>query len=185
MDAVRDAWISREDYRRWAAAQPRGRFERLDGRIVRMAPERIAHVRVKTAVWLALRDAIRSEGMPCEALGHGVTIEVGESDYQPDALVIGGERLGDDAVAASNPVIVVEVLSPSTQGNDTGAKLADYFQVASIMHYLIVHPTKRVVIHHRRGEGSDQIDTAVRGSGEIWLDPPGFVVGVDEFYGAD
>ena len=63
----------------------------------------------------------------------------------------------EDAVAASHPVVVVEVLSPSTQENDTGAKLADYFQVASIRHNLIVHPTKRTVIHHRRAEGSGGI----------------------------
>ena len=185
MDAVSDVWISREDYRRWVAEQPRGRFERVDGRIVRMSPERIAHVRVKFNVCLALRTGIRAAGVSCEALSDGVTVETGENDYEPDAVVNCGERLDDNAVAASNPVVVVEVLSPGTRGNDTGGKLADYFTVASIMHYLIVHPFKRVVIHHRRVEGSNTIDTAVVSSGEIRLDPPGFAVDVDEFYRTD
>ena len=152
MDTLQDVWISREEYRRWAAQQPRGRFERVDGRIVRMAAERIAHVRVKASVWIALRNGILAARLPCEALPDGVTVEVGESDYEPDAVVNCGPRLDDNAIAASNPVVVVEVLSPSTQGTDTGAKLAEYFRVPSISHYLIVHPTKRMVIRHRRGE---------------------------------
>ncbi len=183
MDALPDVWISREDYRRWAAEQPRGRFERIDGRIVAMAPERVSHVRVKSAVWLALRDAIRAAGLPCEAIGDGVAIEVGDSDYEPDALVNCGERMVDDAIAAPNPVVVVEVLSPSTRGSDPGAKLAGYFLVPSVLHYLIVDAVKRVVIRHRRAEDEGAIDTMVLGSGTIRLDPPGFEVSVDDFYG--
>jgi Uma2 family endonuclease len=45
--------------------------------------------------------------------------------------------LADDAVAAPNPVIIVEVLSPGTTSTDTGGKLADYFCVPSVAHYLI------------------------------------------------
>ena len=42
-----DLIMSREDYRRWAEAQPRGRFERIDGVVVAMAPERAGHVDTK------------------------------------------------------------------------------------------------------------------------------------------
>ena len=185
MDALGEVWISREDYRQWRAEQPRGRFERVDGRIVRMAAERAAHVRVKFNVCLALRNAIWAAALPCEALTDGMTVEVGENDYEPDAVVNCGARLDDDALVASNPVVVVEVLSPSTQGNDTGGKLADYFRIPSITHYLIVHPTKRVVIHHRRTFDGEKIETAIVGSGHIRLDPPGFVLKLDDFYGAE
>ena len=34
--------------------------------------------------------------------------------------------------------------------DDTGDKLVEYFAVASIQHYLIVNPGKRVVVHHQR-----------------------------------
>ena len=42
-----DGYYSREEFRRWYDAQPNGRFERVDGRIVAMAPERGAHLRVR------------------------------------------------------------------------------------------------------------------------------------------
>ena len=81
-----------------------------------MSPERIQHVRVKNRIWAALDRAIRQAGLDCEALGDGVTIEVdADTDYEPDAVVNCGPRLSPDTTVATNPVIVVEVPSPSTQ----------------------------------------------------------------------
>jgi Uma2 family endonuclease len=69
-----------------------------------------------------------------------------------------------------------------TASAETGAKLAGYFQVPSIAHYLIVHPTKRVVTHHRRsGNG---IETRILVGGAIDLDPPGIQISVEEIYEA-
>ena len=170
--------LGREEFRRWAEEQPRGHYERVGGEVVAMAPERAAHVRVKARVWQALDRAIRVAGLPCEALADGVTIEVADdTDYEPDAVVTCGERMPDDAVAAPNPVIVVEVLSPATQAMDTGAKLADYFRVPSIQHYLIVRADRRAVIHHvRRDNGG--IETHLVAEGRIMLDPPGIPISV-------
>lgn len=172
---------SREEFRRWYEAQPSGRYERVDGQIVGMAPERGAHLRVKGAVYSALKRATAVAGVDCQALPDGATVETGDSDYEPDAMVNCGEAMADDAVAAPNPVIVVEVLSPGTASTDTGGKLADYFRVASITHYLIVHPTRRTVTHHRRTGGG--ITTMVVVGGPITLDPPGIVITVEEIYG--
>jgi len=74
--------------------------------------------------------------------------------YEPDALVSCGPPLPRDAVEAGDPVIVVEVVSPSSRGIDRGAKLAAYFEVPSLRHYLIVDIEAQVVIHHRRTRGA-------------------------------
>ncbi|MCK8787384.1 Uma2 family endonuclease [Roseomonas sp. NAR14] len=108
-------------------------------------------------------------------------MEIGEdTDYEPDAVVNCGEPMPDDAVAAPNPVIVVEVLSPSTRAVDTGAKLADYFRLPSVMHYLILRADRPQVIHHRRSGPS--LLTEIVTTGAISLDPPGIVIGIDEIY---
>ena len=52
-----DRYYSREEFRRWCEAQTKGRYERVNGRIVAMAPERRAHLRVKGAVYSALKRA--------------------------------------------------------------------------------------------------------------------------------
>src|ERR1700760_3252319 len=78
-----DLRMSREDYRRWAEAQT-GRFERVEGTVVAMAPERSNHARRKAMVWLALHQAIVTGGLPCEVFPDGMTIEVDDSDFEPD-----------------------------------------------------------------------------------------------------
>jgi Uma2 family endonuclease len=177
-----DRYYSREEFRRWCEAQTKGRYERMDGRIVAMAPERGAHLRVKGAIYKALDRAVTAAGVPCQALPDGASVETGDSDYELDALVNCGEPMADDAVAAPNPVIIVEVLSPGTTSTDTGGKLADYFRVPSVAHYLIVHPIRRTVTHHRRT--GDTIDTRIIVNGPITMDPPGIVITVEEIYGA-
>jgi Uma2 family endonuclease len=177
-----DRHYSREEFRRWCEAQPKGRYERVDGRIVAMAPERGAHLRVKGAIYKALDRAVTVAGVPCQALPDGATVETGDSDYEPDALVNCGEPMADDAVAVPNEVIIVEVLSPGTTSTDTGGKLADYFRVPSVVHYVIVHPTRRMITHHRRiGNG---IDTRIIVNGPITMSPPGIVITADEICGA-
>lgn len=173
--------LTREEFHRWAEGQTQ-RYERVGGEPVAMSPERIQHVRIKSRVWAALDRAVREGGLDCEALGDGVTIEVDEdTDYEPDALVNCGPRLPPDAIAATDPVIVVEVLSPSTQSVDSSEKLADYFRVPSIQHYLIVRSRRQEIIHHRRS--GDEIVSRTVNVGAIRLDPPGIVLNVVDVYG--
>lgn len=131
--------MSRETYRLWAETQPR-RYELVDGAPIAMSPERYIQAAIKSAVWLALRSAIAQSGLSqCVALPDGMTVEIDDAtDYQPDAAVHCGARIPNDAVAIPNPVVVVEVLSPSSQATDVGDKLADYFRASSIRHYLIL-----------------------------------------------
>jgi Uma2 family endonuclease len=173
--------LTREEFHRWAEGK-RGRFERVAGEPVAMSPERVQHVRIKSSIWAALDRAIRNGGLDCEALADGVTVEAdAETDYEPDAVVNCGPRLPPDAIAATNPVIVVEVLSPSTEAVDTSEKLADYFRIPSIQHCLIVRARRQEIIHHRRS--GDAIVSRAVNVGAIKLDPPGITVDVAEVYG--
>jgi Uma2 family endonuclease len=97
-------------------------------------------------------------------------------------LVNCGAPIDGDAIAAPNPVIIVEVVSPGPASIDTGAKLTGYFRVPSVQHYLIVYPTKRHVIHHRRA--GDGVNTRTMYDGVIVMDPPGVTVSFDEIYPA-
>lgn len=167
----------------WGETQERGRHELANGRVVAMSPERVRHVRAKQAVWLALSKAIEAAGLPCEAFGAGITIVIDEQTArEPDALVHCGEPLDPDALVSDSPVIVVEVLSPSNEGSDTGEKLAEYFSVASVHHYVIVNPLRRLVIHHARSP-SGIIETRVVDRGELALSPPGISFAVESLFG--
>jgi NTP pyrophosphatase (non-canonical NTP hydrolase) len=107
--------LSRPEYHQWAADQPKGRYERVAGKPVAMAPERWVHVRLKARIWRALDREIRQANLPCQAAPDGMTVEIDDdTDYEPDALVNCGDPIPDEAIAAPNPVVVVEVLSPRT-----------------------------------------------------------------------
>ena len=172
--------LTRDEFRRWAEGQTQ-RYELIAGEPVAMSPDRIMHIRLKNRVWQALDRAIRDAALDCEALGDGATIEVDDdTDYEPDAVVNCGPRLPPDATVATNPVIVVEALSPATQSIDSGEKLADYFRVPSIQHYLVVRAKRREIIHHARS-GPDIVSRAIN-IGAIRLDPPGISIDVAEVY---
>jgi Uma2 family endonuclease len=85
-------------------------------------------------------------------------------------------------MVASNPIIVVEVLSPTTRNLDKTIKLADYFRVASIAHYLIVDLERSHVLHYRRQPDGTIIVTIVK-DGELLFDPPGITIAVADFFG--
>lgn len=167
----------------WAEAQPRGRYELVDGEVIAMSPERARHVRSKVAVVRALQDAIHSARLPCEAFGDGMTVVIDEeTSREPDALVQCGTAIDPDSLVADSPVIIVEVLSPSNERSDTGEKLAEYFKVASVCHYLIVNPFRRLVIHHARAK-SGKIDTRIVEDGSLDLSPPGLSIRLESLFG--
>ena len=174
--------LSREDYFRWAESQPKGRFERIEGVVVAMAPERAIHAKCKASVWLALRQATIAASLPCEVYPAGMTVSVEDNDFEPDALLRCGAGLPDNALVVPDPIVVVEVLSPSTQGNDQGRKLAGYFLMQSMRHYLIVWPNRRRVIHHRRRDDGAGIDTSIVTEGDIRLGPPGIAIRIEDIY---
>jgi Uma2 family endonuclease len=100
----------------------------------------------------------------------------GATVYEPDVLVRCGPPLPDEAVKITDPLIVVEVLSPSSQARDAGARLADYFRLDSVRHYLIVRTEDRTIIHHERDAAGTIITRIIRESpteAPIRLSPPG------------
>jgi len=179
--------MTREEYRAWAEAQPRGRFERINGIVVQrdgasaMAPERASHNLRKGLIFQEMRRAVRAASLPCNVFTDGMTVEVDDSDYEPDAVLRCGPPLPTDATVVSDPMVIVEVLSPSSMTNDRVWKLQEYFRLPSLRHYLIVWPDKPQVVHHRRDDGG-LIETQIVTTGPISLDPPGIMIAVDDIY---
>jgi Uma2 family endonuclease len=164
----------------WAMAQPKGRFELVNGEVVPMSPERVLHTETKGLAFAAISQAIKRSGLPCRCLADGATVRIDErTAYEPDGLVYMGPRLPADSIEVPEPVVVVEVLSPGTQGTDTGAKFRGYFSLPSVIHYLIVDAAQRTIVHHRRGEDGQIISEALT-TGVLVLDPPGLQVPISE-----
>jgi Uma2 family endonuclease len=175
--------MSVDEFLAWAEGRP-GRYELVAGEVVAQAAERAAHWRTKLATHVALLAAVRAKALPCHVVPDGASVRIDDATvYEPDAMVYSGSEAPPSAMLVDNPVIIVEILSPSTGRRDRRRKLADYFRLPSVAHYLIIDPDEVLVIHHRRR--GDDILTRILREGAIVLDPPGFEIAVKEIYGAE
>ena len=170
-----------DEYLAWAEDQP-GRYELHKGEVQPMSPETAGHADAKAAVYVALLNAIRQRRVACRVFPDGMTVRIDQTTaYEPDAVVYSGEKIARSAVEVPNPLIVVEVLSQSTRQVDVSIKLAGYFRLPSVAHYLIVDPSEPMIVHHARSVGGD-IVTRVVTEGTIALDPPGVVIAIEDIY---
>jgi Uma2 family endonuclease len=102
--------------------------------------------------------------------------------FEPDALVAPLPKPERLDLEIPNPVLVVEVLSPSSAKRDLADKLAGYFKVASIQHYLVLDPEEREVICHRRAAGGALEPPLTLREGSVALDPPGIELAVADVF---
>jgi Uma2 family endonuclease len=183
MNVISRRRMTVDEYFAWAQERP-GRFELADGAVYEMSPESAGHAKTKAAVYVALMTAIRRQGVACHALPDGLTVRIDETTaYEPDAIVYCGDELPAASLEVPNPVIVAEVLSPTTRHIDLSIKLAGYLRVPSILHYLIVDPSQPLIIHRAR-QADDAFLTQVVRAGTIALDPPGIAISVANVCGA-
>lgn len=182
MEHPKQTEFTADEFIAWAMAQTEGRFELDNGVVVAMSPERIGHGRAKLNAVISLRNAIGASGLACEAHPDGATVRIDDRTvYEPDALVQCGPPLPGDAIEVDNPVILVEVVSPSSRGIDKGAKLASYSLLPSVRHYLIVDTDKRIIIHHHLVENG-RIESRILRESPLTLDPPGLTIEVQDFF---
>ena len=161
----------------WQEAQASGRrYELLDGIVYEMLAERLVHARVKSRVHALLERQIAAGGLMCEAIPDGMAVKIdAQTVFEPDALVRCGSPLPGDTLLIDDPVIVIEVVSPTSQRIDILRKFARYFLNPFIIHYLIIIPAEKSAIHHRRLPDG-QIVSLPNETGLIKLDPPGLVL---------
>jgi Uma2 family endonuclease len=172
------------EYLAWGATQSeRRRAELINGQVVATSPERADHNRTKARVYVTLAAAVKSAGLACEVFTDGMTVPIDlHTAYEPDAAIHCGEPIPADQLTVPAPIVVVEVLSPSTAHTDTSAKLVGYFRVPSVGHYLVVDPDARTVTHHARSPGGT-IAAQTFSTGRLVLDPPGFDFNVVDLWG--
>ncbi|MFL6335181.1 MAG: Uma2 family endonuclease [Pyrinomonadaceae bacterium] len=132
------------------------RFEYWDGELVCMSGGSRTHYRISANIHFALARDLR--GGRCQAFTGDAPIWTPTlPPYRyPDASVACGEleyrnKNGLDALV--NPVLVVEVLSPSTAARDEGPKFVAYQAVPALREYLLVSQEEPHVTHYTRLEG--------------------------------
>ena len=183
MNLVLPTKLTVDEFLAWAVRQKEGKYELFDGRVVMQQPQTWGHVELRTRIFNVLATAIEQSGLPFYAAPDGMTVRVSKHvAFEPDALVAPLPKPERSDLEIPNPVLVVEVLSPSTAKRDLSDKLAGYFQVPSIQHYLVIDPEDREIIWHRRATGGALEPPRTLREGPLQLDPPSIVVAVADVF---
>jgi Uma2 family endonuclease len=148
---MKPRWISPEEYLEQEETAT-DRHEYFNGQIYMMAGGTHNHERIVGNVFAALHQHARRQ--KCTAYGSNMKILVKANGLYtyPDAMVVCG-RIGFAAERKDivlNPVLIVEVLSDSTQSYDRGDKFALYRGVPSFAHYLLFHQDQPLLEYHRK-----------------------------------
>jgi Uma2 family endonuclease len=167
-----------EEFEAWHARRPE-RWEFIRGEPRLMAPASLKHSIIKRNVAFALQAALAPRG--CEALVDGPQILTDEISAIPDVVVTCSPLdLTTPVIAA--PVIIVAVMSPSSEANDTGLRWLAYRNIPSLRHYVVLSQDRRLVhLHSRAG---DIWRERFLSAGPLELDEPAVRLELDDLYRA-
>jgi Uma2 family endonuclease len=134
------------EFEAWHARRPE-RWEFIDGRPRLMAPVSMTHSILKRNVLRTLDRALAHSG--CEVLVDGPQILTDEISAIPD-VVVTCAPIDLSTPVVAEPTIIVEVMSPSSEADDTLRKWFSYRQIPSLKHYLVLAQDRRLVQTHSR-----------------------------------
>ena len=128
------------------------RSEYLDGEIIAMFGASFTHNLITGNIFAELHTCLRGSGCVVFANEMRVSIPTAESYFYPDVGVVCEEPRFEDDVFDTllNPIVIVEVLSPSTEAYDRGDKFAHYRQLQSLQEYVLVSQDKVRIEHYVR-----------------------------------
>lgn len=158
------------------------KLEYCDGEIYAMAGGTPTHADLGASVTRLLGNALLGQ---CRVSSSDLKVRIEATDLTtfPDVTVVcGARRVSDrDSNAVTNPTILVEVTSRSTEDYDRGEKLSHYKQLPSLRAVLIVsHRRRHVTIVERSAQGWDQRE--FRSGEELVVHSPAVRLSIDEIY---
>jgi len=158
MAAEPHAGMTVEEYLAFERASEE-KHEYRDGEIVAMVGASYAHNTIVGNIFASLRARLR--GGTCRVNFSDLRVQIpgGRFYTYPDLTVFCGQpRFSDDRQdTLLNPQIIIEVLSPSTEGYDRGMKLRHYRSIESLREYVLIE------------QGSQRIEHFVQQGNDLWL----------------
>jgi len=101
---------------------------------------------------------VQTKGRPCFVYGSDMRVSLpsAPSYFYPDVSAACGERLFEkwpDGDTLLNPLVIIEVMSASTENHDRTRKREVYHQIASVSDYLLIRQERVHVTHETRADG--------------------------------
>ncbi len=162
------------------------RLEFWNGDIFAMSGGTLGHERVMGNAFELFRVHLR--GRECTVFGSNMQIKVPSAPpyrYADGSVVCGKvevERFnGVDLLL--NPVLVYEVLSPSTEAYDRGDKFTHYKSIASLLEYLLIAQHRPHITHYVKQQDGSWSYSEINGlDGSVYLPSLGITLKLSEIY---
>lgn len=135
------------------------KHEYYNGEIFDMVGAKKDHVLINTNITAELRSRFISNNSTCRVFSNDMRVRIPEQDHYtyPDVAVACGEiQFEDDALdTLINPIVIMEILSDSTEAYDRGDKFAAYRRIPSLQEYILISQKRcRVEQFSREGDGT-------------------------------
>lgn len=146
-------WMTLEEY--IAFERHSGiRCEYIEGKVIEVSGGSLEHSRIAENTKRALGNALETAGADCDIYGSDQKIRIHERLYRyPDGAIVCGQSYADPIEALQNPILIFEVLSPSTEREDHTDKFDDYQRVESLRHYVLIDQYRPRVTHFEKIAG--------------------------------
>lgn len=135
------------------------RYEYHNGQLYAMSGGTINHGILCGNIYAELRNSLRNKPSACKALTGEVKLHIPSENafVYPDAMVVCGEmqRSERDTNALTNPTLIVEVLSKTTESYDRGDKFYKYRQIPTLQEYVLIEQEKIVVEIYSKHANTD------------------------------
>jgi Uma2 family endonuclease len=156
------------------------KHEYVAGHIYAMVGTSKAHNRIAINLTAALNTHLR--GGPCQVFMADVKVYVKNATafYYPD-VVVACDRGDSDPYVVTKPLLIVEVLSPSTDRIDREEKPHNYRQLDSLEEYILITPETKEAEVHRRVEALWKVE-AYAGEGNIQFASVGLILALEEVF---
>ena len=135
------------------------KYEYHDGEIYALAGGTINHGLISGNVFSEMRSQLKDNHSPCLPFNSDIKLHIRDTNsyVYPDAMVVCGdiENAEEDENSITNPILIVEALSPSTAEYDRGDKFYLYRQIPTFREYVLIEQKKHVVDVHYKHKNRD------------------------------
>lgn len=156
------------------------RHEYVDGHVYAMAGASDRHNRIALNIASRLNDHLGSG--PCETFISDMKVKVDEVTYYYPDVMVSCDPAGSDAYSRFQPVLIVEVTSPTTERIDHHEKLLAYRKIESLNEYVLVAQDQMRVEVHRRCNNDWQIESLTRPDDLLKLESAGISMTLEDIY---
>ena len=145
------------------------KYEFFDGEAFAMVGAGRNHNRINVNLTVELGGKFKADKSSCNLFSNDMRVKIAENYVYPDIVIYCGDAEFEDNEfdTLTNPMIIMEILSESTEAFDRGKKFAYYRKIPTLQEYILISQTEYHVEQYIRSDDSKWEYRSYEGAGQI------------------